>query len=274
MKNSKLIAGILVVNIFLIAMLFFRMEQKKQQELDELVLGTETTPATVQTIERTQEAPAAEPEPVATKVERTEQAWEMVAPPPELDASDETVMEAVMSINPELAVWVADEERIRKLVLMVNSIANGQFPNKHLPVQYAGKPFAVEAAGQDAGENPLYIANTANYSRYEKLILAVTQMPVDQIADYYLRWSPLLEQAYAELGEGGSFHSQLLKAMDNIIQARVFEERALLKQPNVFYQFTDADKESANGIEKWLWRLGPENTRRLKNYLQALKQTQ
>lgn len=192
---------------------------------------------------------------------------QIVEPPEQLEKSDSVVMEAVQDLAPKLTAWLTPDQQIRKWVLTVDNVAAGNLLTKHRPVNYDVGSFKVE------NQNGKMVMSEANYERADKLIDTVLAIPPEQLARYYEGWQPTLEKAYDELGRGGDFDERLRAAIDRVLKVEPLEEPPELEQPSVFYTYADEDLEEADQISKLMWRLGPDNTRRIQEYLRELKQS-
>lgn len=188
-----------------------------------------------------------------------------VAAPRELDRSDNQVREAARDLSPSLLAWLTPDEQMRKWVLLVVNLANGEVPSKHLPIKYSMLPFDVTE------RNGKLYAKPFNYMRLQPLVDRAIEVSPEKAAAYYRRWQPMFEKAYDELGLEGNFHGHLLKAIDNVLAAKPLPRNASLKQPEVNYLYEDPNLESATELSRLLWRMGPANTEKLQEFLLALK---
>lgn len=188
-----------------------------------------------------------------------------VVRPPAVDGSDEQVREAVRDMAPGLLAWLTPQEQLRKWVLLTANLANGDLPRKNRPLVYPMAPFRVEARGDQI------VLGAANYKRAVALIDALTSIPPAKAAAYYRRWSPVLEQSFAELGMKGSYHEHLIRLIDRAREVRPLPAAPRLRQPHVLYLYAEPHLEGASDLEKLLWRLGPDNQARLQEYLTRLK---
>jgi hypothetical protein len=217
-------------------------------------------PETAQQPERP--APA---EPLASEPE-PEPAYDVVAPPETIDNSDTVVKKAVLALSPTLAEWLIPEEQVRKWVLAVDKLADGQLPKRYRPMQYPMDKFKVKAFGD------LSVMEDVNYGRIKPLIETLKAIDPKLLAAYYQAWKPLLEQAYSQQGEPGTFDARLMLAIDRFLTIRPLEEKAPLVRPHVFYVYEDEELEKATDVEKLAWRMGEENMRELQAYALAFKQ--
>jgi hypothetical protein len=191
---------------------------------------------------------------------------DIVMPPANLQHSDPSVAAAATDLSANIAGWLLPKEQIRKWVILVDNIATGKVPLKSRPLDFPMAAFTVQ------GSDTKPTLSSKNYQRATPLVDAFTGLDTALMARYYRAWQPLLQQAYAELGQPGDFHQRLLQAIDQVLAVEPLSgEHIELKQPAVYYTFADPEKEQASDVEKLLWRLGPQNTARIQAHLQALK---
>lgn len=188
-----------------------------------------------------------------------------VKPPETLDNSDPVVKKALLDLSPKLAQWLVPEEQVRKWVLAVDKLAEGQLPKRYRPIEYPTGKFQVKKYAE------VSVMEDANYARLKPLITAITAIDPDDLAAYYQAWKPLLENAYSQQGEPGTFEDQLLKAIDHFLLVKPLGEKGLLVQPNVLYEYQNEDLEAASDVQKLSWRMGEENTILLQTYARYLR---
>ena len=192
---------------------------------------------------------------------------EIIEPPANIDQSDPVVLEAVQDFAPRLVAWLTPEQQIRKWVLAVDNLAGGNVVTQHQPLAFNPGKFQVDS------EDGQTVMSEANYSRAQTLIDTVLEIPPEQLVRYYSAWLPTLDKAYDELGRDNQFEERLRAAIDHILAVEPLEQPPELEQPSVFYTYADERLENADDLTKLMWRLGPENTRRIQEYLRELKQS-
>jgi len=191
---------------------------------------------------------------------------EIVAAPADLNQSDSSTLAAARDIQASLVQWLTPQEQLRKWVLLVDNLAAGKVPLKNRPFQFEITQFTVSGS-----ESAPQLAST-NYSRLEPLVSAFEKLDPQQLGYYYRAWSPRLEEAYAEMGEPGSFHHRLLEAIDRVLAVEPLPDTSIkLQQPSVLYTYANADEEQASAVEKLLWRMGPDNSKRIQTKLRAIR---
>lgn len=191
----------------------------------------------------------------------------VLQPAPEsLNDSDTQVRSVLEEVSSAAIEWLKPEEQIRKWSLLVTQAAEGN-------TLYMDRPFAFELAEfavEERGER--YFVSAQNFERYDAVVGVLTNLPADKLVAYYRDWYPLFETAFGELGLSGDFDERVESMIERIIAVKVLEAEIELKKPSsVTYKFLDPTLEGASQIDKWLWRMGPENTRKIQNLASQLK---
>ncbi|AFU97920.1 DUF3014 domain-containing protein [Simiduia agarivorans] len=189
----------------------------------------------------------------------------LIAPPDALADSDAVWQQVVAEVAPALVQWMVDAEHIRKWVILVDQIADGDVSNKHLPINYPMAPFAI------TGNKDAAVASAENYARANALINAVTKIKPETMVRYYRLWQPLFEDAYQELGKPGTFDDRVVQAIRQLQSVPPGPVDAQLAMKPVMYKYIDPKFEKAPALHKWMWRLGPDNQSRIKQYLTEVK---
>lgn len=206
--------------------------------------------------------PPAEPEP--------EPAFVAAAPPeslPPLPALDESDAEARAALadaaGAELVEGhLAPDALLRKLVATVDNLSGDTIWMKTRVVPQQQGLFLVEGP-----EDARYIA-PANYARYTPLVKLVEAVDTTRLAAAYQRHYPLLQEAYEELGyPGRQFHNRALEVIDHLLATPIVEDPIRLEQPHVVYKYADPRLEALSSGQKALIRIGPENSRIVRNKL-------
>jgi hypothetical protein len=184
-------------------------------------------------------------------------------PPNSLSESDTQVISLVNDINPKFKAWITPAEQIRKWVSLIDRAAQGKMSTKHRPLTFKTNGFKVITK-----DGRLY-ADPENHKSYNTLIDTITSVRPDILVSYYHYWSPIFDTAYAELGNGNSFSKPFRLAVENILAVKPLAiEQAELKKPtSIIYKYINPEIENNSEITKWVWRIGPENTNKLQNYL-------
>lgn len=169
------------------------------------------------------------------------------------------------------------EEFPRRFVATVDNLGRSHAPPALWPVHPTPDRFTVEEH-----EGAAVIA-ADNRMRYEPFVLLVESVDASQAVALYVRAYPLLQRAYEQLGYPNRyFNDRLVAVIDQLLQTP--ERKYPLKvqlievkgpvpsvRPWVRYEYADPALESLSSGQKMLLRVGPENQRRLKAKLAAIR---
>lgn len=195
------------------------------------------------------------------------QTFDLQEAPASLDQSDERVRSVAEELSPSLKTWLTPDEQLRKWTSLVKQAAEGKTMYQDRPFNLGLSKFQVETR-----EERLYISPD-NFKRYDSVVNVLVALPADKLVAYYRAWYSLWEQAFAELGLPGSFDEQVDSMLNRILAVKIIEQPIELQKPTtVNYKFMDPDLEKASQIEKWLWRMGPENASKIQAFTGRLKQ--
>jgi hypothetical protein len=183
---------------------------------------------------------------------------------PPLDQSDELVREVLSgSMLPD--DWVSQDDLLRRLAVLVENAARGEYPRRQLGFLAPEGKFKVREQGQTLFIDP------ESFRRYDGYLDILESIPAESLAGLLNDAAPLLEEAMGELGSTASPSAQLLTAIDQILAVPVIRGDIELIQPKVFYEYADPALEGLSAVQKQAVRLGPDNLTRLKNYLVDLR---
>ena len=210
------------------------------------------------------EEPAEEPEPVVEAPPPPPPAPPPVEEPEEeivlplLDESDSLVrnLVAALTSHPAFAAWLIPNNLIRTFVLVVENVADGNNPAQHLT------PMRPTQRFQTRGEVPQLAIDPANYDRYNTHAEIVASINPVGAAELYRRISPLVTEAYAELGHpDGGFDETLRRALLNLLETPVLERDVTLVPRAVFFEYDDDSLEDLRPVQKQFLGMGPRNVR-------------
>lgn len=189
---------------------------------------------------------------------------------PRLNDSDGFVAEKIseLSSGTSLLGYLVDEQLVRRAVVLVENISRGQYPQTALPY----KPI-VEDMQVSSDDGRLFTMEAASYTRFDAAVAAFVALDTEQTVGLYRLLSPLLQQAYAEIGfRDAEFEQALIKAIDAVLSAPEIEGPFQLVKPSVMYLYADTRLEELANMNKQLIRIGPDNSARLKAKLREFKQ--
>ena len=112
----------------------------------------------------------------------------------------------------------------------------------------------------------------ANFERYEPLVQLVRSSDTQQLVATYVRYYPLFQDAYENLGHPPEyFNDRLIEVIDHLLATPELQGPIALAQPGVLYQFADPKLESKSAGQKLLIRMGSENAAVIKDKLRELR---
>ncbi|MCB1664985.1 MAG: DUF3014 domain-containing protein [Pseudomonadales bacterium] len=274
-KSLAIIAAIAVIGLLFLVYLAATFESPQGTQTVEIAPPVPQAPAPVQ---RT-ETPAPTPAPVQPVTPATVVAVEQTPEPevveeivelPTLNDSDGFLSERLegLETGARLMALLSSDDIIRKFVVFVDNVAEGNLPQLEYPVRRLPQAMAV----RELDEN-LYEMQTVSYQRYTPVIDGLTAVDPDQAMAIYRVMKPLFQEAYAEIGyPNRNFDDTLARAIDNIVNARTAEGPFQLIKPKVMYIYADSEIERMSPVEKQLLRMGPQNAEKLKLALQQYRQ--
>lgn len=220
----------------------------------------------LETTETTPEAPEADTNSTeTTTVTEPEVAAE---PVPVLAESDAFVQQKALAMinNNVLSASLVQQDLVRQFVVFVDNLAQGELTRKVSPIKGPEKLFTVSEI-----TNKVYL-NPDSYHRYDAYVDSITKMDEQSLIITYKQLTPMLEEAFTELGySNAKFNDRMLQAIKMLLAAPIVEDPIELNSISVNYQFVDPDLEALPSAQKLLVRMGPENTRKLKVALRKLE---
>lgn len=214
---------------------------------------------------------AAAPAPATPKIEfPIERAQaELTSPPPAtLDASDPALRDALAGLfkDNKLPDFVQPMNLIRNLVATIDNLPRSKAAPRLWPVQ----PTSGSLATSNSGGN-LIIAPD-NSARYAPVVALVNAVDTKQLVAIYVRFYPLFQQAYRELGYPDSyFNDRLVAVIDHLVATPDVKAPIALVQPKVLYQYADPELEALSAGQKAMIRVGPDNASVLKAKLREIR---
>jgi hypothetical protein len=187
---------------------------------------------------------------------------------PKLDESDSLMRDALsgLSDTPTLAEQLLFADFVRRLVATIDNIPTPRINLRLLPVKTAPGKFMTAT---DADGIRLDPRNSARYAAHMK---AVEALDSGRLVALYVRYYPLFQQAYEELGyPKGYFNDRLMAVIGHLLAAPEVTEPVGLVQPEEMYRFADAGMEARSAGQKVLMRIGNTNAAIVKDKLRSIR---
>ncbi len=193
-------------------------------------------------------------------------------PLPPLDRSDPALERALAALvgRARLERRLRLEEIIRRVVVTVDNVPKRRLPLRYFPLRPApGRLEVRRIGGPTAGR---YVLSAKNYARYTPYVDLLEAAGPKRLAAVYLRFYPLFQQAYRDLGYPyGYFNDRLVRAIDVLLAAPEPSTPVRLVRPSVYYKFADPRLEALPAGQKVLIRMGQKSERRVKVWLRAFQ---
>ncbi|MBV1916039.1 MAG: DUF3014 domain-containing protein [Pseudomonadales bacterium] len=191
------------------------------------------------------------------------------APIPSLNNSDDYARKELDETFESSGInkWLPDNDLVRRFVIFVDSISGGNLIRgqlEHVPV--TGKFGAIETRPGH------YRLDPESYHRYDALTEFFVELDSKEIIRLYQENRSLVSKAYRELGNPQTdFDKVFIRAIDQVMVTPELEGDIELIRPSVAYRFEDKQLEQLSKVQKQLIRMGPENTRAIKQKLSEIR---
>lgn len=190
------------------------------------------------------------------------------APLPELNESDKSVSDALGEAAGGAAVtqYLVPENIIRHIVVTVDNLPRQKVAVDKRPVGPAAGTFMAN------GDELHATLDAQNFQRYGPMVNVIRKLDMQPLAAVYLRFYPLFQQAYQDLGyPNGYFNDRLVKVIDVLLATPQIAGPIELVRPKVMYAFADPTLEARPAGQKLLIRMGPDNAAAVKAKLMELR---
>lgn len=254
MRTGFILAGVGVALIIILGITFWPENEEVAEDQPISQSDHSTTVENQPTQNATTSVPAvdnAETRPEAASPE-------LMLPP--LAQSDAWVREALDEWSLP-ADWLAREELIPRLSVVLQNATQGQLPRRQISFLAPSGPFPVVKEGE------VLFVDPAGYARYTPYLDLLEKIPPARAAQLVNQMEPLLMEAFALLGERTPLQNVLQAAASQIEALPVLNAPVMLVQPNVMYLYADPELEGRSELDKQLLRMGPDNIRRFKAYV-------
>jgi hypothetical protein len=189
------------------------------------------------------------------------------APLPALGDSDPPVRDALAAATGKDAMqYLVPESIVRHIVVTIDNLPRQKVSAAKRPTVAVPGTFLAEGDELHATIDP------KNYTRYEPMVSVVRKLDMKRVADVYLRFYPLFQGAYQDLGyPTGYFNDRLVQVIDSLLATPQIEGPIELTRPNVLYTFANPTLEARPAGQKLLLRMGPDNAATIKAKLAELR---
>ena len=198
---------------------------------------------------------------------------EPVVKPDPLPGLDESDAPLTLRLQQHYALEKLQEilvlrELVRHLVVTIDNLDGRKLAKRHSVVRSPGQAFMVI---KQRGEEE-YLLDPENHNRYQIYMDFLNAISDQQMLSIYVRFYPLFQQAYEELGYPDRyFNDRLIEIIDHLLGAPIIKGDIKLVRPKVYYQFTDTKLEELSAGQKILIRIGSKNALQVRGRLNSLR---
>lgn len=186
---------------------------------------------------------------------------------PELEASDAPIWLALRELLDRKGLdFIIGGGLIPRIVATVDNLPRDRLPVGAMPLKRVPKAFVTKGKGDTLA---IGARNSARYAAYARLVGAVDAA---QLIAIYVRFYPLFQRAYEELGfPNAYFNDRLVQAIDDLLAAPEHPEPIRLIQPMVLYEFADPKLEARSAGQKIMIRIGRDHAVTVKTKLREIR---
>lgn len=186
---------------------------------------------------------------------------------PPLDASDTLLRKFVsaLSQHPQLTKLLATQGLIRSATLATVQIGDGKTPASPLAVL---RPAARVGLVGNAATGKV---DPATYARWNSDTAALVSIDQHDLAQVYVNVELLFDQAYQELGHpGAKFDEAIVRAIETLRETPLVDQDLILvRKPGVF-EHENPTLRTLLPVQKQLLLMGPDNRRKIIDWLETL----
>ena len=261
-NNNFLKYSLSLVFIFTVGFLYFQMKTTDQ-------VKSKKNEILIENPEDNQESEIIIPRyPIPDISENVIERSNLISLPP-LDESDEYLrMEIVDLVIADISQIISKTILVEKIVATIDNIPRSYMAERMRPIQIKPDSFVVEAQGNLSG----FILSKKNYQRYDYLIEALELIEINKLADIYLRFYPLLQEAYRDLGYPDAyFNDRVIDVIDHLLETPEVNDPIILHRPNILFEYVHPELESLSSGQKLLIRTGKRHSSRIKQFIKEFR---
>ncbi|MGB1561069.1 MAG: DUF3014 domain-containing protein [Sinimarinibacterium flocculans] len=266
MSKGTWIALVIALFALVVGGAWYWYRDRPPQDFDTVAPTAAPSPTAMPTLD-----PASIEYPVTPDEEDSGEAAEPTPAPeplPPLDDSDaqaRAMLERAYGAAP-VEAFLVPGRLVRHIVATVDSLDREPVRLKQRPVVHVRGPVVVDTAGES-----LYLGER-NYERYDAYVSAFDALDSSVLVGGYLRYYPLFQRAYQELGyPQGYFNDRVVAVIDHLLATPEVDRPLRLLRPKVLYTFADREIEDLSWGRKTLIRMGPAHAATVKRKLAEIR---
>lgn len=187
---------------------------------------------------------------------------------PRLNESDPTLVEALSVVfgADTFAKLFLPEDLVRRIVATIDNLPREAYSMRLSPLRPAGGLLRTTGQGEDMAIGP------GNAARYASHVRAAQALDGARLVGLYVRFYPLFQQAYVDLGyPNGYFNDRLVEVIDHLLATPEVTGPIRLTTPHVLHEFADPELEARSSGQKLLLRMGGDNAAKVKAKLREIR---
>lgn len=192
----------------------------------------------------------------------------METPLPDVADSDPSLQDALASLfaGAPLDRIFHMEQIVPRFVATIDNLPRQTVALSRMAVKpIGGAPDMAQADGR-------ILLRADNATRYQPYLKVMEQVDTQKLVQAYVRYYPLFQKAYQELGyPNGYFNDRLVEVIDHLLAAPDVPAPVALTQPKVLYEFADPSLEQLSAGQKIMIRIGPVNESHVKAKLRDIR---
>lgn len=192
----------------------------------------------------------------------------VTTPLPALGRSDTPVADALAALadGGDLRALLVPRQIIARIVATIDALPRHAIGARILPLHTPQGAFAIDQTGG------VTVIGDRNAERYAPYMRVVDGVDPKTLVAWYVRYYPLFQQAYRQLGyPKGYFNDRLIEVIDNLLAAPDLAQPPAVELQHGHYVYVDPALESLSVGQKLLIRVGPADAARIKAKLRAIR---
>jgi hypothetical protein len=176
------------------------------------------------------------------------------------------VLLGTLSARPELSRWLATDDLIRQMAVIIDRLSLGSSPAKDLRVLTPEAEFEIVTRGRGHAIDP------QSYRRYDGLAETVATLDAASVARIYRTIKPRLSEAYRALGRSeNDIDAAVAIALEKLASTPTAPDPIALREgKGATWAFVDPALEALDPAQKHLIRMGPANQARVQAKLKEI----
>lgn len=186
---------------------------------------------------------------------------------PALEQSDAPLLQALDELlGRTWRAYFLPEGVIRRIVATVDNLPRERLPADVMPLKRVPRAFVT------TGKDATLAIGSRNSARYAAYVSVVAAIDAAKLVAVYVRFYPLFQRAYEELGYPKAyFNDRLVVAIDDLLAAPDLAGPIRLVRPMVNYEFADPALEARSAGQKIMIRMGKDNAAKVKSKLREIR---